>query len=105
MKLFQNGNLMQIEQIEVREFVIIHKNGEFDVQWREQVLEAIKQPRYLPWFSGIDLMRSNVERTLNAKFYHSNPFIDDVVSVCASSCLQDKRCNHIINQLSWEIGL
>lgn len=99
-----NGIRSKIKQIETRHFQINHDGKKYTVEWRPVVLDAIKAPRYIGWFSGIDIVRLNAETILNALCNEKTDY-QLVADYATKSVNDDFRSNHIVNQCFWEIGL
>ena len=93
-----------IDTVETRMFVIKNLNDSYTVEFTEHALALVKQVRYLAWFSAIDLVRRNVEVTLNARC-NSKTDVNFVYNVVSDSVSMDSRISELAYQCFSEVGL
>lgn len=104
MKYNQGDKLIDVIKFEMYLFSIDASTDKFIVEWRPHVYEAIRQPRYLGWFSALDLVRTNAQTTLNARLT-TECRVEDVGPLISRSIASDMNFNHAVRQCFMELGL
>lgn len=82
----------------------LKKSSTWVVEWHPHVEDALKQPRYRSWFSAIDLVRLNVQTSLNV-LCTKDISLNEILTVEYKSLLADVQINHAANQCFRELGL
>lgn len=98
------GEKIIVDHIEVNIFSIRETKNVFEVEFLLQALELIKAPRYIGWFSAIDLVRQNFSVTLNA-VCNDKTDVNQIVDLQRQSLIADVSINQIAFQCFRELGI
>lgn len=98
------GEKIIVDHIEVNIFSIKEIKGVFEVEFLPQALELIKTPRYIGWFSAIDLVRHNLSVTLNA-LCNDKTDVNHIAQLQQQSLIADANTNQIVFQCFRELGI
>lgn len=98
------GEKIIVDHIEVNIFSIKEIKDVFEVEFLPQALELIKAPRYIGWFSAIDLVRQNFSVTLNA-VCNDKTGVNQIVDLQRQSLITDVSINQIAFQCFRELGI
>lgn len=104
MKITRGKDSYYVSTINTPHYRVSEGDNGFFVEWLPHILECLKQDRYLAWFSGIDLVRTNYQTTLNARCNKDTP-VSVIGELARHSMIVDYQMNHIVHQCFTELRM